>query len=180
MDDQNKKQIVIIVVIIIVLVLMLLGVLVVAVVTNKSSGGSLSNNTTMAVDNTKTTQSAVMSTTTSSQADLSNDGNNTENTLIVQGIDNYLATLKSEGRIGEYIIGDVIPVSGQDVQTLCSNIAYDPMKGYVSTVIDYVKISGAQSLSDVEEYFADRAYASVYFSMNFEGSVYVVEEMFSC
>lgn len=179
MDDQNKKQIVIIVVIIIVLVLMLLGVLIAAVVTNKSSGGSLSNNNTTSSDSI-TTQST-MSTTVLSQDNLPNDGNNTENELMLQGIDNYLSTLKNEGRIGEYIIGDIVPINSQDTQnSLCLNVTYDSMKEYVSTVIDYVKIPGAQPLAEIEEYFADRAYASVYFSMNFDGSAYVVEEMFSC
>lgn len=172
MDEQNKKQIVIIVIIIIVLVLILLGLLIVAVITNNNSGTVINSNTTT------TTLTTTMSTTTLPVVD---ESSSVDENLVLQGIENYLSTLKNEGRIGEYIIGDIEKVSSQDTQSsLCPDVTYDSTKEYVSTVIDYVKIPGAQPLAEIEEYFADRAYASVYFSMKFDGNVYVVEEMFSC
>lgn len=174
MDDQNKKQIVIIVVIIIALILVLLGLLIVAVITNKSTGGSLSNNSTMSVNTTTITQN--ISTTTVSTP---SSGRVDEN-LVLQGIENYLIAIKTDGLIGEYNIGGIELRNVTDQTMLCPTVTYDSSKIYADVILSYVKIPDAPPLVVGEEVVDGRASINISFSLSFDGSAYIVEETFSC
>ena len=175
MDDQNKKQIVIIVVIIIALILVLLGLLIVAVITNKSSGGSLTNNTTMSVNTTTTIQN-IQTTTVSTP---SNSGNVDQN-LLLQGIENYLIAIKTDGLIGEYSIGKIELRNVTDQTMLCPTVTYDSTKIYADVILSYVKIPDTPPLVEIEEVVDGRASIGISFTLRFDGSAYIVEETFSC